>query len=332
MRTGCSAKRLVATLALALLAGLGCSTAVAQGAAAYPDKPVTIVVAYAAGGSADQRARQLAQELTKILGKPIVIDNKPGANGNIGTNAVAKAKPDGYTLGIGNFAPLATNHALFKSLPFDPINDLAPVMAVERGPLVLMVPSTSPYKTLPELIQAARSNAKGLSAANAGFGGSHHLSAEFLKQATGANIVHIAYTGGGPAATDLRGGNVDMMFELMYSATPTIQTGKARPLAITSRTRLASLPDLPTISESGVADFEVLNWQGVIAPAGTPRDIVDKLNAALNQALAAPDVRQKIIRQGNEPLGGTPEDFATLIKSESRKWGDIIRKSGIKPE
>jgi tripartite-type tricarboxylate transporter receptor subunit TctC len=326
------AARRLALLALASIGWIGSAPLHAQGAATYPDKPIVIVVAYAAGGSADQRARQLGQELTRILGKPIVIDNKPGANGNIGTNVVAKAKPDGYTLGIGNFAPLATNIALFKSLPFDPLNDLVPIMAIERGPLVLMVPSTSPYKSLQELIDAARANPKGMSAANAGFGGSHHLSAEFLRQATGANIVHVAYKGGGPAATDLMGGNVDMMFELMYAAMPSIQTGKVRPLAITSKSRLASLPDLPTVSESALPGFEVLNWQGVIAPAGTPRDIVDKLNAAFNQALASPDVRQKIIGQGNEPLGGTPEEFGALIRSESQKWGDIIRKSGIKPE
>jgi tripartite-type tricarboxylate transporter receptor subunit TctC len=196
-----------------------------------------------------------------------------------------------------------------------------------------MVPVSSPYKTVAELVKASKADPKGLTAANGGIGGSHHLSAELLKQSTGANLVTVSYKGGGPAATDLMAGNVDMLFEQMYAAMPSIQSGKARALAISSKTRLALVPDVPTVAESaGVPGFEVMNWQGLIAPKGTPRAIIDKLNAAANQALKTPDLRQKITSQGNEPIGGTPEEFAALIKSESQKWGAVVKKADIKPE
>lgn len=298
----------------------------------YPAKTITFIVPYAAGGNGDIRGRQIAQKLAAILGKPVVVENKAGAGGNIGTDYVAKAAPDGYVIGMGNFAPLAVNQTLFKSLPFNPKTDVLPVALIERGPLVLMVNPKSPYKTVAELVAAAKAKPGVLTAANGGIGGSHHLSAELFKQTAGLDIISVAYKGGAPGATDLMAGNVDMMFEQMYAAAPSINSGKLRPLAITARTRLPQFPNVPTFAEVGYPGVEVLNWQGVIVPKGTPAAVIAKLNDAVNRALKEPDMREKITSQGNEVAGGTPQEFAALIASESEKWGKVVRTAQIKPE
>ncbi len=298
----------------------------------YPSKNITLIVPYAAGGSGDIRGRQLAQKLTAILGKPVIVENKAGAGGNIGTDFVAKAAPDGYTIGTGNFAPLSVNAALFKNLPFNPRIDVLPVVLIERGPLVLMVNPKSPYMSVKDVVEAARARPGALSAANGGIGGSHHLSAELFKQAAGLDIISVAYKGGAPGATDLMAGNVDMMFEQMYAAAPSIASGKLRPLAMTGSRRLALYPDIPTFAELGFPQVEVLNWQGIIVPKGTPAAIIARLNEAVNRALNDPDLREKITSQGNEVAGGTPQEFAALIASESEKWGRVVREAKIKPE
>jgi tripartite-type tricarboxylate transporter receptor subunit TctC len=298
----------------------------------YPAKTITFIVPYAAGGNGDIRGRQVAQKLASILGKPVVVENKAGAGGNIGTDAVAKAAPDGYTIGMGNFAPMSVNASMFKNMPFDPKKDVLPVALIERGPLVLMVNPKSAYKSVKDIVDAAKAKPGVLTAANGGIGGSHHLSAELFKQTAGVDIISVAYKGGSPATTDLMAGNVDMMFEQMYAAAPSIQSGKLRPLATTGSKRLPQFPDLPTFAELGYPKIEVLNWQGVIAPKGTPVAIIAKLNDAVNRALKEPDMREKITSQGNEVGGGTPQEFAALISSESEKWGRVVREAKIKPE
>ena len=298
----------------------------------YPVRNITFVVSYPAGGNGDIRGRQLGQQLTAILGKPVIVENKPGAGGNIGTEFVARAAPDGYTIGMGSFAPLGVNHALFKKLGFDPFLDLVPVALLEKGPLALVVNQKSPYKTVNDIVNAAKAKPGILTIANGGIGGSHHLSAELFKQSAGIDMINIPYKGGAPAASDLMAGNVEMLFEQMYAAAPSIQANKLRPIATTSAKRLTGAPNVPTFAEAGYPAVEVQNFQGVIAPKGTPKAIVDKLNAAINQALAVPEFRSKITNQDNEPVGGTPEAFAAYVKVEAEKWGKVVRAAKIQPE
>lgn len=298
----------------------------------YPSKPITWVCPYAAGGNADSRSRQVAKAMSAILGQPIIIDNKAGAGGNIGTEVIARAKPDGYTIGMGNFAPLAVNHALFKKLNFDPANDVVPIGLIEKGPLILMVRNDSPYKSVKDIVAAAKANPGKLSYASGGIGGSHHLSGALLENAAGIDLIHAPYKSGAAGATDLMGGQVQMMFEQMYSAMPAIKGGRLRALAITSKTRSPLLPDLPTMAEQGFPAIEVLNWQGLIAPKGISPELVRTLNAALNKALQDPEVKEKILSQGNEMGGGTPEVFAALIKTEAPRWGKVVRDAKIEPE
>jgi tripartite-type tricarboxylate transporter receptor subunit TctC len=299
---------------------------------AYPTRVITWIVPYGAGGGADTRSRQMARLMGSTLGQTIIVDNKAGGGGNIGTDAIAKAKPDGYMIGMGNFAPLAVNHAMFKKMPFDPFSDITPIMLIERGPLVLMVKTDSPYKTVKDVVAAAKAKPGKLSYASGGIGGTHHLSGALFEFTAGIDMIHAPYKSGSAATTDLMGGQVDMMFEQMYAAMPSIQGGKLRPLAVTSRNRSALLPDLPTMGEAGFPDVEVLNWQGVIGPKGLPGDIVKTLNAAANKALADPALRENMASQGNEIAGGTPEQFAALIKSESAKWGKVVKAAKIEPE
>ena len=302
-------------------------------AQAYPSKPVRWIIPYAAGGSADTRARQLAQELIKLWGQPIILENKPGAGAVPGTDLIAKAVPDGYTIGMGNLAPLAVNPTLFKSLPYYPKKDLAPVVLLEKGPLVLMVnPSLLPAKSVAELIALAKAKPGTLSFASSGNGGSHHLSGEMFKAMAGIDINHIPYKGGAPAASDLMGGHVSMMFELMYSGLPAVKSGKLRALAVTSSQRLPVLPDVPTMAEAGLPGFESSNWQGIVAPAATPRAIVTKINADTVKVLYMPEVHEKIVAQGNQVGGGTPEEFGALIRAETAKWGKVVREAGVRAD
>ena len=304
----------------------------AQAQDKYPSKPITWVCPYAAGGNADSRSRQVAKAMTTVLGQPIIIDNKAGAGGNIGTEAIARGKPDGYTLGMGNFAPLAVNQALFKKLNFDPQNDLTPICLIERGPLILMVRNDSPYKSVKDIVAAAKAAPGKLSYASGGIGGSHHLSGALFENAAGIDMIHAPYKSGSAGATDLMGGQVQMMFEQMYSAMPAIKAGRLRALAITSKTRSPLAPDIPTMAEQGFPAVEVMNWQGLIGPKGLSPDLIKQLNAACNKALQDPDLREKMLGQGNEIAGGTPEQFAALIKSEAPRWGKVVKDAKIDPE
>ncbi|MBT8567487.1 tripartite tricarboxylate transporter substrate binding protein [Polynucleobacter paneuropaeus] len=298
----------------------------------YPSKPINFIVPYGAGGGADARSRQIAQKMSVILKQPIIVDNKPGAGGNIGTEYIARANPDGYTIGMGNFAPMAVNKTLFGNLRYDPEADLTPIVLVEKGPLVLVVNPNSPYKTVQDIVAAAKAKPGSLTFSSGGIGGSHQLSAELFQQNAGIEMIHVPYKSGSAGLTDLMAGNVTMMFDQMYSAMPSIKADKLRPIAITSKKRSPLLPDVPSFAEVGYPKVVVLNWQGLIAPKGTPKAIIDKLNAAANEALKDPQLRDLMLSQGNEIGGGSPADFAALIKSESAKWGAVVKLANIKPE
>ena len=298
----------------------------------YPSKPINFIVPYGAGGGADARSRQIAQKMSVILKQPIIVDNKPGAGGNIGTEYIARANPDGYTIGMGNFAPMAVNKTLFGNLRYDPEADLTPIVLVEKGPLVLVVNPNSPYKTVQDIVAAAKAKPGSLTFSSGGIGGSHQLSAELFQQNAGIEMIHVPYKSGSAGLTDLMAGNVTMMFDQMYSAMPSIKADKLRPIAITSKKRSPLLPDVPSFAEVGYPKVVVLNWQGLIAPKGTPKALIDKLNAAANEALKDPQLRDLMLSQGNEIGGGSPADFAALIKSESAKWGAVVKLANIKPE
>jgi tripartite-type tricarboxylate transporter receptor subunit TctC len=317
----------------ALLIALALSSALtAQAQNTYPNKSINLVVPYGAGGSADSRSRQLAQKMSVILKQPIVVDNKPGAGGNIGTEFIARSAPDGYTIGMGNFAPLAVNKTLFSSLRYDPEADLTPIILIEKGPLILAVNPNSQYKTIQDIVTAAKAKPGTLTFSSGGIGGSHQLSAELFMQNAGIQMIHVPYKSGSAGLTDLMAGNVDMMFDQMYSAVPSIKADKLRAIAITSKKRSPLFPNLPSFAELGYPKVEVLNWQGFIAPAGTPKPIIDILNKATNEALKDPQLRELMLSQGNEIGGGTPADFAALIKSESAKWSAVVKAGNIKPE
>ena len=314
---------------------LSCVTILASAALAqtnYPNKPINFIVPYGAGGSADSRSRQIAQKMSVILKQPIVIDNKPGAGGNIGTEFIARAAPDGYTIGMGNFAPMAVNKTLFGNLRYDPEADLSPVMLVEKGPLVLVVNPNSSYKTIQDIVNAAKAKPGVLTFSSGGIGGSHQLSAELFELNAGISMIHVPYKSGSAALTDLMAGNVDLMFDQMYSAVFSIKADKLRPIAITSKKRSPLLPNVPSFAELGYPKVEVLNWQGLIVPKGTPKAIIDQLNAAANEALKDPQLRELMLSQGNEIGGGSPAEFAALIKAEAAKWSAVVKSANIKPE
>ena len=324
-------RRSLGASALAL-ATLALVPATGNAQADWPNKAVRIVVPYAAGGYADTRMRKIGQHLAKALGQPIVIDNKAGAGGMIGTDVVAKAAPDGYTLGTGSPAPLATNVSLYKKMSYDPRTQIAPVVLLETGPLILVTTPSLGIKTTKDLIAKAKAEPGALKFGSSGVGGAHHLSGELFASMAGAQMVHVPYKGGAPAANDLMAGHLPMMFEMGYSALPSIQTGKIVPIAVSSKKRLGVLPNVPTLDESGLPGYESYNWLGVIAAAGTPAPIIERLNRELNAILKLPDVRAMIEDTGSQIAGGTPEQFGTFIRSETDKWGKLIKAANIQPE
>ncbi len=294
----------------------------------YPSKPITWIVGYGAGGNADLRSRAMARAMGEVMKANIIVDNKPGAGANIGTAAIAKAAPDGYTIGMGSFAPLSVNASIFKSMPFTPA-DITPIMLIEKGPLILMVKADSPYKTVKELVAAAKAKPGELAYSTGGIGGSHHLSAALFASSAGLDMIPVHFKSGSEGATALLGGQVPMMFVQMYEAMPMMEAGKLRALAITSPSRSPLLPKLLTMKEAGFPDVEVLNWQGLIAPKGLSAELVKQLNAVANKALLMPDVKDKLLSQGNFMGGGTPEQFAAFIKSESAKWAKVVKDAKI---
>ena len=325
-----ASRRRIAFAAAALSAsGLGllhAGSAAAQGS--WPSKPITIIVPFSAGGTTDILARVVGQSLGTELGQTVIIDNRPGAGGNIGAAAVARAAPDGYTLLMGTVGTHAINEALYKKMPFEPQKDFAPLTRVALVPNVLVVPVALPYKTVSEIIAAAKSQPGKMTYASSGTGTSIHLSGELFKSMTGTDIIHIPYKGSAPAMTDLLGGQVMMMFDNLPSAIQHIRSGKLRAIAVTSGKRAPELPDVPTIAESGVKGFEATSWFGMFAPAGTPPEVVAKLNTAIVKLLGSPEVKKRLSEQGAEPHPEKPEQFAAFIRSEATKWGKVVKESG----
>jgi tripartite-type tricarboxylate transporter receptor subunit TctC len=299
-------------------------------AQAYPAKPITVVVAFSAGGNNDLRARQLGIPVGAMLGQSLIVDNKPGASGNIGHDYIAKSAPDGYTVGIGAMGPLAVNPSLYPKLNFDPQKDFTPIVLIEKAPLVLVTRVEKPFKTVKDVVDAAKAKPGALTIGNAGPGGAHHLSGELFEQAAGITTLSVPYKGGGPASTALLSGEIDMMFEQTYAALPSIKAGKTRALAVTSAKRLPSLPDVPTMAELGYPDVVVSNWLGLIGPKGMPAAAVARLNESFNKALATADIREKITGPGNEVGGGTPEEFTAFIAAENKRWAALVKAKGIK--
>lgn len=316
----------------AALAALGLITASAPSLAqpAYPTKPIRLVVPFPAGGSVDVTSRALAQKLSEQLGQQVVVDNRPGAGGNIGMDAVAKSTPDGYTLGMGALSTHAVNPSLYAKMPFDAAKDFAPVSLVVVTPNVLVTnPVALPATDLPGIVAFAKANGR-VNCASGSNGSAGHLGCELFKLATGAPITHVPYKGGGPAMTDLLGGQVHMMFDNMASAMPQIKAGKLKAFAVTTPKRSALAPDLPTMAEAGIKDFDVFTWWGVFAPAGTPPELVKRLSVEIGKALAAPDLREKWLSTGAEPAANTPEEFRAFISKELPKYARIVKESGAK--
>ena len=310
--------------AIALVAFFGAA------AAEYPERPIRMVVPQAAGSATDNVARLLAPELGKQLSANIVVENRPGGALTIGIDAVAKAAPDGYTIGQGPVGALAITRHMVAKLPYDIERDLQPVAVVTTGYMLLAVSPRSEFQSVSQLVDFAKKNPGKLSNASSSNGSPGHVSGELFKHMTGTDIVHIPYKGGAPAIADLIAGNVQLMFESTNSIAPHVRSGRVRALAVTGKKRSLSLPDVPTLEEAGVPGYEVNAWSGVIAPAGLPRPILDKLNRAINAAILAPDTKERFAQLGSEGGGGTPEEFAALIRRDSAKWAEVVRRSGAK--
>ena len=302
---------------------------------AWPSKPVRIVVPFAPGGTTDILARALAPELGKAFGQTFIIDNKPGAGGNLGADLVAKSPADGYTLLMGTVGTQAINAALYPKMPFDPLKDLAPITMMAGVPNVLVMnpakAQAAGIKNVADLIRYARANPGKLNMASSGNGTSIHLSGELFKSMTGTFLLHFPYRGSGPALLDLIGGTMDLMFDNLPSALPQIKAGKLIALAVTSAERSAALPDVPTIAEAGpVKGFEASSWFGLLAPTGTPPDIIDRIQQETAKALGAPALKERLLSQGAIPSGMTPAEFTRFIAAETKKWTQVVKVSGAK--
>jgi tripartite-type tricarboxylate transporter receptor subunit TctC len=311
------------------LAALAISAAHAE---VYPAKPIRMIVAYPPGGGTDIVGRTIAQKLGETLGQSVVVENRGGASGNIGTEIAARAAPDGYTVLMGNVAPNAINVSLFKNLPFDPVADFAPVSLVASTPNILVVHPSTPARTVKEVVALARSRPGTLNFASAGVGSSSHLAGELFRILAGADIVHVPYKGAGPAMVDVLSGQVQLYFATMPAAMPHVKSGKLVPIAVTSLKRSQALPDVPTIAESGVPGYEASTWYGLLAPAHSPDAAIARLHESVVKILGDAALRAKLADQGFEPVGDSPKEFAAYIRSEIAKWGKVIRDAGIRAE
>ena len=313
---------------LAALALCAAGSAFAQGAGNFPNRPITMIVPFPPGGTTDIVARISAAALTTEFGQSVVVDNRAGAGGNIGAALAAKAAPDGYTLLMGTVGTHAINAWLYKKMPFDPIKDFQPLSRAAGVPNILVVHPAQPFKTVAELIAYAKANPGKLSYASSGSGTSIHLSGELFKSLAKVEMVHVPYKGSAPAVTDLLGNQVALMFNNLPSSIQHVRTGKLRALAVTTTTRAPELPNLPTIAESGLPDYEASSWFGLFAPAGTPAPLVARLNGAIVKILSLPDVRKKAAEQGAVVHPETPEQFAAFIAAENVKWSKVVKDSG----
>lgn len=311
-------------LALVLVA----SSAFGQG---FPARPIKLVVGFTPGGGVDINARMLAGKLTEILGQTVLVENKPGAGTNIANEFVAKAAPDGYTLLI-NTAAVAINMSLYKNVPFDALKDFAPVSVFSESQNIMLTNAAKPYKTAADVVAAARAKPGALTFASAGSGSTQHLAGELFKLQTRTDILHVPYKGSAPATTALLAGEVDLVFINVPAILPHVKSGRLRALAAAGAKRTALMPEVPTLKEAGVNGVEVVVWYGVLAPAGTPKEAVAILSAAIGRAARSPDIRQKLLDQGAEPVGNTPEEFGALLKDEVTKWREVVRAAGLKAE
>jgi len=298
--------------------------------AQYPDRPIRLVVPFPAGGGADNLARMIMPKVAAALGAPIVIDNKPGAGGNVGAEFVARATPDGYTLLYGTNGTHAINQSLYGNLRFDPVKDFAPVSRMTQIAAMLVVSPTLQVFSMQELLQYARANPGKLNFASAGNGTTSHLAGELLKAMAGIEMVHVPYRGGGLAAADVMSGQVQMMIDVMPNVFPMVKSGRLRGLAVTTARRFPAAQEYPTIAEAGVPGFEVSAWDGIFAPAGTPRAIVDRLNAAIRTALDDAELRETLLSRGAQAVPGTPEELALHINAEAGKWAKVVQHSGAR--
>jgi tripartite-type tricarboxylate transporter receptor subunit TctC len=296
----------------------------------YPSKSIRLVVPFPAGGTTDILARAVAQRLTETMGQSVVVDNRAGAGGNIGADLVAKAPPDGYTLLMGTVGTHAINASLYAKMPYDHARDFAPIILVAGVPNVLVVNPALPVNSVQELIAYGKANPGKLNFASSGNGTSIHLSAELFKTMTGVQMAHVPYKGSAPALVDLIGGQVQLMFDNLPSALPQIKAGKLKALAVTSAQRSTVLPDVPTVAESGLPGFEASSWFGLLAPAGTPKDIIAKLNGEVVKWLATPEAKERLATQGAIPAGLSPDDFTRHIAAETVKWQKVVKDSGAK--
>jgi tripartite-type tricarboxylate transporter receptor subunit TctC len=298
---------------------------------AFPDKPLRIVQAFSAGGGSDIFLRTILPKFSENLGQPIVVDYRPGAGGNLAIDAVAKASPDGYTLLMG-FPGLATHPSLYEKLPFDPLRDLAPVSLVGSVANVLVVNADVPAGSVRELVALAKSQPGKLNYASPGQGTTQHLAAELFRLTAGIDVMHIPYKGGGQAQTDVAGGQAQMMFNVVPSALPLIRAGKLKALAVTGKTRAESLPEVPTMIEAGVPGYSAITWNGILTTAGTPKEVVAKLNDALVRTMKTAEMKDALAKLGQEVAWSTPEEFAAFLREETEKWRKVIQATGLKAQ
>ncbi|TAI61717.1 tripartite tricarboxylate transporter substrate binding protein [Bradyrhizobium sp. Leo170] len=321
-------KRLCAVIA-ALAVGAAFHTAQAQD---YPNRPITLVIPFAPGGSTSIVGRGIAEKMSELLGEKIMIDNRPGAGGTVGTKAVAKSDPDGYTLVLGYTGTLAIGPSLYKKAGYDPRKDFAPIGMIGNAPNSLVVHPSFPAKSVAELIAYAKQNPGKISFGSAGAGTASHITGEYFARSAGISLVHVPYKGTGPALVDLIGGHIPMAFAPIPASHANVSAGTLRALAVTSSTRSGLLPDVPTIAEAGVPGFDASLYYGLAAPAGTPRPIIDKLNKVLRDALASDEVKRQLGSDGTEITPGSPEDYADFIDKDEKKWAQLVKASGVEPE
>lgn len=309
-----------------------CDTALAQGAQSYPDKPIRIIVPFAPGGSSDVLARAIGQKLTEMWGQQVLVDNRPGAGGNIGASETARSAPDGYTLVLFDVGTITISPSIYPNLNYDPERSFAPVTMVAVSPHALVVNPSIPVSSVQELIAYSKANPGKLNYASAGNGTAVHLAGEQFQQMTGTKWTHVPYKGGAAAIVGIVGGEVDLTLNGLLATLPHIKSGRLKVLAVAGTKRAAAMPDLPTVSEAGVPGFQSGSWQGLLAPAGTPPDIVAKLHDAVVKVLNEPDMTKRLADQGAEVVGSTPEEFAAFIRDDTAKWAKIVKDTGIKVE
>ena len=315
-----------------LVAGALLAGSLPASAQPYPNRPLRIVVPFPPGGGTDIGTRIVAQKLQEAWGQAVIVENKPGAAGIVGTELTAKSAPDGYTFMMGNIGTHAINVSLYKKLAYDPVKDFAPVSMVADLPLLLLVHPSVPANSVKELIALAKSQPGKLNFSSSGAGGSMHVAAELFKSMTGVDMVHIPYKGGAPAVADLLSGQVALSFSTVLETIQHVKAGKVRALAVTNDHRSIALPDLPTIAEAGLPGYQSISWLALFAPAGTPKEIVNKVSAESVRILKLPDVKERLLAQGAEPIGSTPEQLAAILAADIAKYSKVIRESGYKPE